>query len=444
MRSNVTRVLDETDVSKQSDYTVARFDPLFIALCVLIVLSLYINLFKVVVGTRYVLLLTDVIALGLVGAAVLRRLMHLTEMKWMELSVAFLVFMGLIGVAYPNVPDVATGAEGFRRVYLHMPALLVGVTTLRSRRQLLLLGQVVLVASIPIMLYGIKQFFWISGFDERFMAAHAADVSTGHIFGKVRAFSIFSGPFHLGIFTGFVFWIALAFYTETRRKWYLAALSLAVLACLATLTRSGLLAIVGSTPIVLLYVFKKSRLKTAIVLASFMLLGVGAFFGLRAGFENIDNLATSISDLETITEDSRLQTRYDGYSEAMMTLRTNLFGLGTGSAADAMGDRFEPANSTHITSHNILLRVAIELGWVGLSIFIILLVQIGLTVRQLRNRHDDTLAILLGGCLSILLITGITGSCLGAYPMNMIFWVIAGGAAGVMTHQESASRSSHV
>ena len=58
---------------------------------------------------------------------------------------------------------------------------------------------------MPIVLYGIKQFLFWGKIDDIFAGMNDADFWTLHYGGHVRSISIFSGPFHYGMFCVLIF-----------------------------------------------------------------------------------------------------------------------------------------------------------------------------------------------------------------------------------------------
>ncbi len=414
---------------------------LLVIFSTLLVLALYINLAKVILGSRYFVLLADAAVLALSLWVVVARVLGTRPFTWVETLTSFLLMAGLLQLFNPNVPSFVAGAEGYRRIMFQMLAVFIGVAAVRKRGDVVFLGKVLAVASVPILLYSIKQFFSMSNLDYAIMESNTAAFDTWRIFGKVRAFAIFNGPFHLGIFSGFIFWIATAIYLETKKKLLIALALVAVLACLASLTRSSIIALFVSFPIALCYAYRRYRMRviwaTALVVAGTLLT---AHF-LRTNYKELDFLMESISSLQSIREDSRLGTRFEQYDEAFSTLKSHPFGTGMGSAGDAMEHYFEPYSRIHITSHNLFLRVALETGWLGLLLFLGIIGCILASVRTLKRSGDRVAAIMLLGPLMVVLITGITGSTAGAYPANLLFWSLCGVLVGLASTTKGPMRS---
>ena len=402
-------------------------------LAVVLVLALYINIGKVVTGNRYVMLLADAAVLALAARVVVAHLLNGRRMTVLELLTAGFIVLGAIQIFNPNVPTLMAGIEGSRRLIFQMLGVFIGIALVRNRDDLLFLYKVLAVASVPILLYAAKQFLFISDFDRALIDTNTASIVSWSIYGKVRAFGIFNGPFHLGLFAGFMFWIGVGLFIETRRKLALLLSAVAFAACLASLTRGSIIAILASFPVVMFFVFKRYRIRVAAIVVVVAVLGAASVALLRSNSEELDRAMESFASLENMLDDHRLMVRFEGYERALSVLSTHPLGTGMGSSGDAMESHFHPYGAIHVTSHNLLLRIALETGIPGLLLFLILAGWIAFVVIKLKKaNYQGATVVLLGMCL-IVAITGITGSTLGAYPMNLIFWTLCGGAVGLLS-----------
>jgi len=403
---------------------------LLLSLAGILILALYINIGKVVTGTRYITLIADAAVFVLAARVIVARMLNGRWLTAIELLTSAFLILGVIQLFNPNVPTLMAGIEGFRRLMFQMLGLFIGVAVVRNRHDLIFLYKVLAVASVPILLYAVKQFFFISDFDLALIASNAADIGSWKIFGKLRAFGIFNGPFHLGLFAGFMFWIGVGLFVETRRKLALVLAGLALAAGLASLTRGSIIAIFTSFPLVLFYVFNRYRIRVAVIAVVAVAVTSVSITLLRSNYDELDLFMESFSSLENVSGDNRLMTRFEGYERGLSVLKSHPLGIGMGSSGDAMESYFHPYGAIHVTSHNLWLRVALETGFPGLILFLLIAGWIGYSVAMLKKDSDRVVVVVLLGMCLIVLITGITGSTLGAYPVNLIFWTLCGGAAG--------------
>jgi len=421
----------------------SRRNVLLILLSAALVLSLYINLGKVLLGSRYFTLLADAAVGALGGWVILSHLLSGKRFQMIELFAAAFMILGLLLILHPNVPTYLAGIEGYRSLMFQMVGLFVGLRAVRERTDFFFLLKVVSIAALPILLYAIKQFFVLSSLDYALIASNTAGLDTWQLFGKVRAFGLFNGPFHLGLCGGIVFWLAVALWLEGKRKGWLVVALVAALACVASLTRSSLIALIGSIPIVLFIVYRRFRFKVAVTtIAVAAIIGVSSFF-LRTEWEELGRLMDSISSLESISEDSRLTTRFEGYQRAASVVIEHPLGIGMGAAGDAMAHYFEPYGKIHVTSHNLFLWVLLETGILGLALFLFVAYYLIKAVRTLLKRSELTVSAGSTGMLLIIFIAGITGSTIGAYPINLLFWTLCGGFCAYAHQREGESSLSH-
>lgn len=402
------------------------------AISALFAIGLYVNIGKVLLGSRALLLATDVMILALCAVVAALWLSGRARAGAVELLIVAFTIVGTLELFHPNVPSILLGMEGYRRLIFQMLGFLVGIVAIRKRDDILFLWKLLAICAVPILLYSIKQFFVISDFDQALIESTAADMDTWQIFGKIRSFGLFSGPFHLGIFAGLIFWIAVALRAETRSRWFTWLAALAVCACVASLTRASLIALLVSIPVVLVFVLRHARGRVIAIALTVLITGVAGFYVAKATSSTVASVVEGYSLLESLQNDGRLQGRFEDYSHAIKTLADYPLGAGMGSASDAMGAHFAAANGLHITSHNLFLWVGLETGLIGLLLFIGILFSIFLAARKLVALDDRPLAMAAFGALVVILISGLTGSTLSAYPVNLIFWTLSGCYVGYL------------
>jgi O-antigen ligase len=391
----------------------------------LLVISIYINITKVLLGSRFFTLIADGFTLCFAVYFLYQSWSHRKKLHSIEKWVLAFLFLGLAEIFHPNIPGVAVGMEGYRRLAFQMLGVLIGFRVITDRRTLVSVVKFVVIISVPVLLYAVKQFFNMSAFDEKLMESNTADVLTYSIFDRIRAFSIFNGPFHLGIFGGFIFWLSFFVYRETGKKILLWVSVLAALSVLVSLTRSSIIALAGSGIVIFIIFVKKDKV---VILSSILAVILALYVILRSyssEFEDMNQVLETISDWENVSSDHRLESRFDVYDIGVDIVTSAPFGYGMGSGGDAMESYFEPGNRFHMTTHNMFLKAAVETGWFGLAIYLYLFILFGRNIWALFKR-DAHSAILFAGMLLIILITGITGSTMEAYPMNLIFWIFMG------------------
>lgn len=408
------------------------------AIGLIFAVGLYVNITKVLVGTKLFLFAADLALAGLCAVALIAWLSGKERAGAIELLILSFALVGAVELFHPNVPSLAIGLESYRRLIFQMLGLIIGIVAIRRREDITFLWKLLALASVPILLYAIKQFFVVSSFDQAMIESTAADMDTWQLFGKIRAFGLFSGPFHLGLFAGLIFWVALALRRQTGAWYYSGLAAIAVAAAIASLTRSSIVALVASIPVVFFLIGTGRRLRVVLWTAGAVALLFSGFLLLKSTSGSFATIVEGYSVLESIQDDGRFQGRFDDYAHAIRMFAEYPLGAGMGSASDALGGHFSAANKEHLTSHNLLLWVGIETGAFGLLLFVCILAAVAFSIRRMVLIKDQPLAIAGCGALVVVLITGLTGSTLSAYPVNLIFWTLAGCYIGYLRTHECA------
>jgi O-antigen ligase len=233
----------------------------------------------------------------------------------------------------------------------------------------------------------------------------------------------------------------MALRVQTNQRRYSALAVLAVAACVASLTRASMIALAVSVPVVLFLVLRHQRFRIAWITLLIIVTSIAGFYVARASSDTIASVVEGYSVLESLQDDGRLQGRFSDYSQALRMLTESPLGSGMGCASDAMGSHFAATGGQHLTSHNLLLWVAVETGIIGLLLFLGVLSIIALAIKKLIQIEDRPIAMAACGALTVILITGFTGSTLSAYPVNLIFWTLSGCYIGYLRLKEPALRN---
>jgi hypothetical protein len=86
--------------------------------------------------------------------------------------------------------------------------------------------------------------------------------------------------------------------------------------------------------------------------------------------------------------------------------------------------------------------VLLETGILGLILFLCIVWNLIRAVRILLKGGELTLGAIAVGVMLVILIAGITGSTIGAYPVNLIFWTLCGSVCALAGMTDRARQSS--
>lgn len=408
-----------------------------VAMLVLLPLTAILKAFT---GIRFAPLVFD---LGLLLACML----HLGEgllrgklrATGLDLLLLFLWVLALLQMLNPNIPSLQAGIEGFRK-FIFMSIAFYISRHLFHMPDFRRFSKGMILFSVPVTLYGIKQFVVMWPIDYRMIDLSTSSSVTFLMGGWVRPFSTMSGPFQLGLYLVVVLLFLVAFLTKAKPKLWLRFFTILLLGlqlALLLMTRTkgnwgGFL--VGAIVLVLLQ--SHNPIRAAVRLAVLAVMGgvlLGSIFYVVSGDARsvLDDAVVAITNpLEAPTFVFRMQLWTE---EIIPALKERWFlGYGTSSAGEGLQNLYEHTASQFFYSHNLYIKVLLELGIVG---FLPFLVLVGISVlRGLRylykttNIQSQNEMLLQWGVAvtAAFLVAGVVIPTLDAYPANYYFWFLLG------------------
>lgn len=313
-------------------------------------------------------------------------------------------------MVHPNVPDLYVGVLGARKTALCLAGVVLGASigshaipaVERTVIKVLMLGVVVSIA--------LHQF--APGVEASI--GRSAGEYTAVIDGQSRLQGIFAGPFHVAIAALMLIGWGLCRWNVNRMLAVLclviglAALYLSLVRTAYVVLALVILAVVILSPSVGKFA---RRLSVAVVV---VIVGVSVISVVNPAALGI---VESIADF---ANDGRFLGRLNSYSHAIDLINASpVIGWGSGSAGDTLGGYF--IYGQYVSPHNILLKVLVEGGAIGL------LLWVGLVIALLRGigvrTQQGTLAVVL---LTILAGMGASIASLEALPLSMLVFFFAG------------------
>lgn len=417
----------------------------------LAVLGLYLGLLdgylKLRTGTQIITLGRDVLVIAIAGGAVLRSItshkpMALPPLGGLVIAFAAVVFVELFN---PNAPSIIQGLAGVRTHLEFVPLFFLGYAVIRSQLQVRTLvlilvicaavgGVVSLIQSTltPEQLAG-----WGPGYRERI-------TGTGIFGGAGRAAVDSSGntsvrPFGLGSDVGAGAFIAalalpglIALFMNASARGRVASMPLAIGIALAVVTSGSrgatILAVVSVVAFGVIATVSKTGLRAIVGVAVGAVIVVGV--AKQVGPENpAKSRASSVAPGRVLTtfSDERLSSvkLFGGYA-----VRYPL-GVGVGSAGPATrlavtGQR--PGSG--FNSETLWNFLVIETGLAGLAIIVVLLLRLSwLAVTRIRHREDPAMRLYLAALaapLFSLVVAGFGGPATIQVPFGPFLWLVSG------------------
>jgi len=403
--------------------------------------ALYSTGLKYLLHNRYALLLPDVAFTSLLLLLAVREVRERRGIR--RENVPFLLAtcaylgIGILQIANPNVPSLLAGLEGFRKTCLYMSPAIIGLCLGWSPRTATRFVHILAIAAVPLCLYGVKQFFFPSTFDLQIPEQNMAGDAVYNVFGVFRATSLFGSPFALGFMGNVV--VAVGFYlasVRTAAPWVWIVVCSGVAAIVVSLTRVSIL-----SGLVLAVVAPAFILRTHgwIVRAGASVLLL-ALVGWAVTLTPVGEQVAKSLDLRYLDED-RAYARFEGYDAGLSELARNpITGYGSGSSGDGLDSYF--AGHTYLpSSHNVLLKIAFELGLGGLLAFLLFSISwVRIAIHRYREAGGSAEKALVGlaGCLFLVFVVqGASGSGIDNFPANGITFFLMGLIAGLNTPCQS-------
>lgn len=249
--------------------------------------------------------------------------------------------------------------------------------------------------------------------------------------GKFRKFSFLSDPVVLGIMLAYGAMMAFILSTGQKEIWKKIGLiglgGLFVWAMLYTGTRTAyVLLVIG-------FGFYAALSLQRIAISAVFVLLIGGFIVLRMPTVNTEHYrlktAFSIFSGETDEKDKSFLVRLQNQKRIQPMIRQHPIGMGLGRTG-IWGKRFSPGDPlSQFPPDSGFVRIAVELGWIGLMLYFALLFVIMRTgILNYSRCKDPTLRSYYLAALTtifMLIIAEYPQEAINAVPTNLIFLVLA-------------------
>ncbi|TAK34400.1 MAG: O-antigen ligase domain-containing protein [Saprospiraceae bacterium] len=394
---------------------VACFVHLYFGINVMLVSAFFIGLVSkytdAPIGTALDGLLVVLLA-GLLAKLVLERDFSFAKSP---ISLFILVWIGynLLEGMNPWAASRMAWIYTVRTVALMLALYFIACHALNSYHRIVNTLNVILVLSFVSALYALKQEFigfsdaeitWLNADEERFMLIFQ--------WSRLRVFSFFSDPTTFGILMGYMSLFAFVLASGPFRKSRKAALVVAGIAMVMCMAYAG-----SRTPFVLipagiLFITILTLKKRTILLTLFILLAGTAFVMKSTNNAVIWRIQSAFRG----DSDDTIEVRMQNQKRVRPYIQTHPFGAGLGSTG-YWGQRFSPGSWLSSFAHDSLyVRLAVETGWVGLLLYLMLLfTALRTSMRYYFRVKDPTIKVIyLGLSTSVFLLA------LASYPQEAI------------------------
>ncbi|MFQ5448167.1 MAG: O-antigen ligase family protein, partial [Saprospiraceae bacterium] len=355
--------------------------------------------------------------LVLLLAGLLARLVQERDFSFAKSPISFFILAwiayNILEVLNPWAASRLAWVYTVRTVALMLALYFIACHALNSYQRIVNTVKVILLLSFISALYALKQeyigfsnaeYIWLNADEERFMLIFQ--------WSRLRVFSFFSDPTTFGILMGYMSLFAFVMATGPFRNSRKIALVIAGVAMVLAMAYAG-----SRTPFVLVpagVVFLAIlTLKKRTNLATLFLLMAGTAFVMKSTNSAVIWRIQSAFRGES---GDTIEVRMRNQHKVQPYIQTHPFGAGLGSTG-YWGKRFSPDSWLANFAHDSLyVRLAVETGWIGLIIYLMLLfTAMRTSIRYYFRVKDPTIKLLyLGLSINVFLLA------LASYPQEAI------------------------
>ena len=285
------------------------------------------------------------------------------------------------------------------------------------------LGFFVLIATLD-GFWGIYQsFFGYLPYEMAWVYANDA-VHLVFNYGKWRSFGTIGSPAQYGIIMCITFLMTISFVKMWQFRWKKWLMWISVFTCFMATIYSGTR---SAYVIIPLYIFVNIILSRNFKMYGLIVVMVAGLFVL-ANVESNNWYVQRIQSVFKANEDKSFQVREENRTVITPYIMSHPFGAGLGSTG-VWGQRFSPGTwLAEFPPDSGLIRVGVELGWVGLVIFVSLylwvLIKSTLMFWTLKTKRYNKIVPCIISAIAPLLLIETSQEVVGVYPMSLLFWIL--------------------
>lgn len=360
-----------------------------------------------------------------VGVTLLRIQKHkLKSLFAVPGAVVLLIWVGynLIQVANPVAASRVAWFYVMRPAVFFPLLYFMGFQFLTTRKEIYRFFAVLAVLFLFTILWGLLQhlngyFSFEMAFLQKANAIHLV-----YIQGRWRVFGTLTSPAQYGVAVGMVMisFVVITKFVRTKRWIWLIAIFLAGAAMIYSGTRTAYVIIPWSMMLLVLITRNRNMIITS-ALAGVLLLGL-----LTVPTNNYH--VNRIQSAFNADEDESFSVREESRKAITPFIISHPFGGGLGSTG-VWGMRFSPwTQLAQFAPDSGYIRVAVELGWIGLLIYLSVLLRLYWLMFnswRIAQERDKWLILAVLVPLSSLLVVEWAQDIIGKMPFNILFWMIA-------------------
>ncbi|RAU05449.1 hypothetical protein DEJ53_08835 [Weissella confusa] len=354
--------------------------------------------------------------------------------NWIIVLIIGLEIIGFLEIFNPNIYNLFSGVLGFRKSLLMWVPFLAGLILKFNYDDVHRLIKRILLFSYPILLYGAKQFFFYSRFDDKFLLDNMSNATTNEIFGQQRMASVFSGASFLGTFSAIIILLVIYYWkyiSPTSKIFYFSEIILSIICLYGSLSRASVFGCIISVFVFCLWNMEKIKRNIIFILGfvSVFIINLLIPFSKIGNWVYSDNvLQRFIGSMFNPINDSRFLSRYTSLSDMYSLIYKHIFigyGVGSSQTGSATG-YYIPTRGD-----NLFFSYINELGIIGFVFLCLLLIIIfKRLLNNIINNSINTFFIMSMSLFLSFFVMMFSATISSMYPVVEIAFAIIGLGCG--------------
>lgn len=403
-----------------------RFGVFFI-----VIFSYFLIMFKRIVDVPFGVFLDSGILLMFI-ALLFRKMGHKNDWSFAKNPISMMI---LLWISY-NLLQVINPSAASREAWMYTVRGMAGTIvfyyiilyTLDSYRYLIRLFKLIFGLCLLAGVYSIfQEYVGLAPWEERWLMADIERYKLIFQGGRIRKFSFLSDPTTFGIMMAYMFVMAYTMLFGPYKTKYKIILGFSCLVFMMGAfwsgTRTAYLVIPAGLVFVTLAAMMKGNRRLVGVTSVVFLMGA-----LATQAPTTNSTLYRVQTAFKPTQDASYQVRLETQGRIKSIVQRHPFGGGLGSCG-AWGKRFSPHTVfADIEPDSGYVRVAVELGWIGLIIYnLLLFVGIWTAVRNLVRTRDPVIVNLymaMSGLLFSLIVANYGQEAIILVPNSIVFYAI--------------------
>lgn len=390
------------------------------------VVAPFFGIFKMLLGVGYAPIIIDFLSFVLLLFFLSQRGI---PSNLYAVIVLFFLCLGFFLLFVPYDASLGFKLQGFRSSVFYMIFALLPFYQRIDDRFIDKFVKVNMVTGLVVFIYAIRQYLYPLNFELAYsllegVGSHFYGDTYQREEGRFRIFGSMITSTHLGSYALFVFFLSCSSFNRrtVSKSLFIGSLCLSLIVLFITYSRTSVIGLIAGLSFFVLCLLKIGKGRDVLHRGlSFIVVGISMGTVVVLLWHNVPMLAERFGTLFNIGEVSSFQSRLMTWNLRLEQIGENWLGYGTGIAG------FHGGSVTIMPVDNQFLKMFIEMGWFGGTLFIVILMMpFAIWSRLSKNLNNS--AFVSGGMAFLVAVIVIMGASqiLEGFPSAMVFWYMSG------------------